>query len=119
MGMAHLSDGQGPCGPLCSGRLARAALTMLRFLRRLVSADVIGLLLILIAVQAFTYGVSSSLRNTDTRYFFWICFVAVLIALGFYKLKLNGMQAFLCMTLIGGLGIWLIAARLVTPLLDL
>jgi transglutaminase-like putative cysteine protease len=94
-------------------------MTMARFLRRLVSADVIGLLLILTAVQAFTYGVSSSLRNTDTRYFFWICFVAVLIALGFYKLKLNGMRAFLCMTVIGVLGIWLIAARLVTPLLDL
>jgi len=94
-------------------------MTMLRFLRRLVSADVMGLLLILTAVQAFTYGVSSSLRNTDTRYFFWICFVAVLIALGFYKLKLNGMQAFLCMTVIGVLGIGLIAARLVAPLLDL
>ena len=94
-------------------------MTLLRFLRRLVSADVIGLLLILTAVQAFTDGISSSLRNTDTRYFFWICLVAVLIALGLYKLKLNGIQTSLCMIVIGALSIWLIAARLVTPLLDL
>ena len=94
-------------------------MTMLRFLRRLASADVMGLLLILVAVQAFTYGVSSSLRNTDTRYFFWICLVAVLIALGLNRLKLNGLQTSICMTVLGILGIWIIAAQLTLPLLGL
>ena len=94
-------------------------MTMVRFLRRLVSADAMGLILILTAVQAFTYGISSSLRNTDTRYFFWICFVAVLIALGLNKLKLNGILSSVCMIAIGCLGIWIAAARLIGPLLDL
>lgn len=91
----------------------------LRFLRRLVSADVMGLILIVTAVQALTYGISSSLRNTDTRYFFWICIVAVLIALGLNKLKLSGIQASVWMIVIGCLGIWIVAARLIGPLLDL
>jgi len=92
---------------------------MVRLLRRLVSADAMGLILILTAVQALTYGISSSLRNTDTRYFFWICFVAVLSALGLNKLKLNGMLASIVIIVIGCLGIWIVAARLVGPLIDL
>jgi transglutaminase-like putative cysteine protease len=94
-------------------------MTLLRFLRRLASADVMGLLLILTAVQEFTYGVSSSLRNTDTRYFFWVCAVAVLIALGLSKLSLNGIQTSVCMIVLGMLGIWIIAAQLTVPLLSL
>ena len=94
-------------------------MTMARFLRRLISADAMGLILILTAVQALTYGISSSLRNTDTRYFFWICFVALLVALGLNKLKLNGIVASIVMIVIGCLGIWMIAARLIGPLLDL
>jgi transglutaminase-like putative cysteine protease len=93
-------------------------MTMVRFLRRLTSADAIGLVLILTAVQALTYGISSSLRNTDTRYFFWICVVAVLIALGLNRLKLNGILASILMIAIGCLGIWIVAARLIGPLLD-
>ena len=94
-------------------------MTMVRFLRRLASADVIGLLLIATAVQAFTYGISSSLRNTDTKYFFWVCLMAVLIALGLNKLRLNGTQASVGMIVLGILGIWLVAAQLVAPLLNL
>jgi transglutaminase-like putative cysteine protease len=98
--------------------MARAAMTIVRFLRRLASADAMGWILILTAVQAFTYGISSSLRNTDTRYFFWNCFVALLFALGLNKLKLNGIYASIVMIVIGCLGIWMIAARLIGPLLD-
>ncbi len=92
---------------------------MIRFLRRLASADVIGLLLIVAAVQAFTFGISSSLRNTDTRYFFWACVFAVLIALQLNQLQLTGVQASVSMIIIGVLGIWIVAAQLFHPLLDL
>src|SRR5690242_509975 len=119
MGMAYLSHRQSPRGPLRAGRLARLAMTLVRFLRRHFSADVMALILILIAVQALTSGISSSLRDTDTRYFFWVCFVAVMLALGLHQLKLNGIQASVVMILIGALGIWLIAARLILPLFDL
>ncbi len=92
---------------------------MIRFLRRLASADAIGLLLIVAAVQAFTFGISSSLRNTDTRYFFWVCLLAVFIALQLNQLRLSGRQASICMIIIGVLGIWIVAAQLFLPLLDL
>ena len=42
-------------------------------LSRLFSADSMGLILLLTALQAFTYGISSSLRSADERqgmYFF-------------------------------------------------
>ena len=92
---------------------------LLRLLRRFASADSLGLILILTAVQAFTYGISSSLRNTDTRYFFWICLAAVLMALGLNRLKLNGIYTSLLMIVIGCVGIWIVAARMIGPLLEL
>jgi len=92
---------------------------LVRFLRRLVSADVIAQFLVLMAIQAFTYCISSSLRNTDTRYFFWVCFVAMILALGLNQLISNGIRASIIMILIGALGIWLVAARLIIPLFDL
>src|SRR6185369_12376421 len=97
---------------------ARIAIIMIRFLRRLGSADVIGLLLIAAAVQAFTFGISSSLRNTDTRYFFWVCLLAVLIALQLSQVRMSGVQASICMMIIGVLGIWIVAAQLFFPLLE-
>src|SRR6476661_354966 len=117
--MAYHCHGQGPRSPLPAGRLARAAMILVRFLRRLVSADVIAQFLVLMAIQAFTYGISSSLRNTDTRYFFWVCFVAMILALGLNQLISNGIRASMIMILIGALGIWLVAARLIIPLFDL
>src|SRR5215212_4468650 len=116
MGMADLGDGKGACGPCGTGRVARAAMTLMRFLRRLASADVMGLILILIALQAFTYGISSSLRNTNTSSFFWIAILAMLLAWGLNKLPLNGIQTSVCMTVLGILGIWIIAAQLTLPL---
>ncbi len=89
---------------------------------RMLSADVMGLILLLAALQAFTYGVSSSLRGTDARqsiYFFWVCLIAVLIALGLSKLKLNGIQVSVGMASIGVAGVWILGARLASPLLEL
>src|SRR5919197_6602351 len=109
MGMAHLRDGEGLCCSVPTGRVARFTAVMLfRFLRRLVTADIMALFLVLIALQAVTYGISSSLQNTNTTYFFWICVVAVLLALGFHRLRLSGVQASLIMFIVGVLGIWLI-----------
>jgi transglutaminase-like putative cysteine protease len=90
-----------------------------RFLHRLISADVIGLLLVVAGLQALTYGIASSLKNTDTEYFFGVCLLAVLIALGLSKLKLSGIQASAAMVALGIIGVWILAARLTVPLLDL
>ena len=92
---------------------------MVHILRRILSAEVIGLILILAALQALTSGISSSLRNTDSRYFFWICLLSALIAFGLGKLNWNGLQASLGMIALGVIGVWILGARLATPLLDL
>src|SRR5215207_2315906 len=119
MGMAHLRHGEGTCRPCGAGRLARTAIMLVRLLRRLVSADAIGLILVVSALQAFAYGISSSLRNTDTRYFFWVCLLAAWIAFGFSKRNLDGVSASLGMLALGILGVWILGAQLTAPLLDL
>ncbi len=90
-------------------------------LPKMLSADMIGLILLVTALQAFTYGIASSLRSADVRqgmYFFWVCLIAALIALGLSKLKLNGLQASAGIVLIGIAGVWILGARLAAPLLD-
>lgn len=91
-------------------------------LSRLLTADVIGLVLLVAALQAFTYGVFSSLRNMNASqsvYFFWAGLIAILIALGLSKLQLNGIQAAAWIVAIGVAGTWILGARLTSPLLDL
>jgi hypothetical protein len=92
---------------------------MERILRAFVSAEVIGLLLVSAALQALTYGIASSLRNTDTKYFFLICLLSAMIAFALSKRQGNGILASVWMILLGMSGIWILAARLTSPLLDL
>lgn len=92
---------------------------MARLLRKLLSADVLGLLLLLVALQALTYGISASLRNTDTTYFFPVCLLAVLITLALSRRGADGPLTAVGMITIGALGVWILGARLTTPLLEL
>src|SRR5687767_5442879 len=87
--------------------------------RRIVSAEAMGLILVMIALQTLTYGIASSLRNTDTRNLFWVCLVAAAVGLGINKSKLNGIQASAGIVALGLLGIWILGASLVSPLIDL
>jgi transglutaminase-like putative cysteine protease len=69
-----------------------------------------------------TLGVSSSLRNSGASqavYFFWICLLSAMIALGLGKRKWNGLQAAVIMIVLGLLGVWILGARLSAPLLHL
>ena len=91
----------------------------LRLLRRLLSAEAIGLILVVVALQALTTGISASLRNTDTTSFFWICLLAALIAFGISKRNVGGLQASAVMIALGLIGVWIIGARLAAPLLGL
>lgn len=92
---------------------------MVRLARRLLSADILEVLLVSAALQALTYGIASSLRNTDTQYFFWICLLAALIAFGLSKRIENGIQGSVWMIALGMIGIWILGARLASPLLEL
>ena len=90
-----------------------------RLLRRTFSADAMGLILIITALRILTYGIAASLRNTDSKYFFWFCLPAALISLGWCNGKRNGFQASAGMVALGILGVWILGARLAIPLLDL
>src|SRR5690349_13051806 len=118
MGMADLRNWQGFCGPHGRGRMAGAGM-MIRVLRRIFSADFIGLILVFVALQSLTFGISASLRNTDTKYFSWICVLGVLIAFGLSKRNVHGVFASLLMIVIGLVSLWILGARLTVPLLDL
>jgi transglutaminase-like putative cysteine protease len=89
-----------------------------RILHRIFSADTLGLILLLVALQTLTYGIASSLPGTDTRYFFWVCLLAALIALALNKLKVGWVPAFIGMLAVGTLGVWILGARLTLPLRD-
>ena len=92
---------------------------ILRVGRRIFNADAIGAVLAVIALQTLTYGIASSLRDTDTRSLFWVCLVAALISFGLSKRKLSGIQASAGIVALGLLGIWILGASLTPPLLDL
>ena len=89
-----------------------------RLLRRLFSADVLGLILVLVALQAFVFGLGSSLRTTDTSAFFRVCLLAALIGFGLSKRDVNGIQVVVGMILLGLIGVWILGARLTGPLLE-
>jgi transglutaminase-like putative cysteine protease len=118
MGVAYLSHRESHPRARGTRRLAGPEM-IVRVGRRIFSADAIGAVLVVIALQTLTYGIASSLRNTDTRSLFWVCLVAALISFGLSKRKLSGIQASAGMVALGLLGIWILGASLTSPLLDL
>jgi transglutaminase-like putative cysteine protease len=91
-----------------------------RILRTIFTAEAIGWILVLLALQMLIFGITSSLRGTtDTASFFWVCLPATLMALALSKRSANGMRTALGMVIIGTLGIGLLGARLFSPLFDL
>jgi transglutaminase-like putative cysteine protease len=89
-----------------------------RLLRKLLSVEVVGPILVIISLQMMAYGISSSLPGTDVRYLFAVSLLAATLGWLLSRSKLSG---FYCSLLIGALGltgIWLIGARLFLPFLD-
>src|SRR5512138_98871 len=125
MGMARLGNGQSNRGPQGAGRLAGSAMIerlLAKLFPRMLTVEFMAFILLLAALRAFTHGVVSSVQNMDasqSAYFFWVGLAAILIAYGLNKLKLNGVQAAAGIVAIGVLIVWIIGARLDSPLLDL
>jgi transglutaminase-like putative cysteine protease len=92
---------------------------ILRLLRKILTVNAVGLLLVILALQILTYGVSSSLRDTDTKFLFPICLTAALVGLGLSKSKLNGILASVVIAALGLISIWVMGAGLVAPLIGL
>ena len=92
---------------------------IIRLTRKLFTADVMGLVLILTALQIFTMGIAASLPNTDTKYFFAACLVAVLFSFGLAKRNLEQYTAAAGVAALGAVGVWIIGARLTVPLINI
>ncbi len=92
---------------------------ILRLLGKTLTVNALGLVLVILALQILTYGVSSSLRDTDTTYLFPICLTAALVGLGLSKGKLNGLPASVAIAALGFIGMWIMGAGLVSPLVGL
>src|SRR5687767_14758817 len=92
---------------------------ILRLLKKILTVNAAGFLLVLLALQIMTYGVSSSLRETDTKYLLPICLTSALVGLVLSKGKLSGLAASVAIAALGFIGIWIMGAGLVAPLVDL
>jgi hypothetical protein len=119
MGVAHFRHWEGAPGACPDPfRLAEAGM-ILRLLRKTLTVNALGLVLVILALQILAYGVSSSLRDTDTTYLFPICLTAALVGLGLSKGKLNGIPAAVAIAALGFIGMWIMGAGLVSPLVGL
>jgi transglutaminase-like putative cysteine protease len=87
--------------------------------RKLFTAEILGLILVLLALQIFARGIASSLPNTDTKYFFGACLVAAIMSLGLAKRNSKPYLASAGMIALGALGVWILGARLALPLINL
>jgi hypothetical protein len=83
------------------------------------TADAMGIVLIILSLQALTYGISASLRDAETSHFFWICLVAAAISFSLVKSRWNGIQASALIAALGILFVWILGSRLTQPLLNL
>jgi transglutaminase-like putative cysteine protease len=90
-----------------------------RLARGIFTAEALGLILVLTALQTLTYGIAFSLQATETGYFFYLCLLAALTGLGLSKKRLSGIQASVGIAALGVLGVWITGASLAPALLDL
>ena len=92
---------------------------IMRLLKKILTVNAAGLLLVILALQIMTYGVSSSLRDTDTKYLLPICLTSALAGLALSRGKLNSILASVTIAALGFISVWIMGAGLVTPLVDL
>ena len=90
-----------------------------RALQRILGADVLGLVLILAALASMTHGITSSLENTDSKYYLYVSLLAALTGLALAKSRLNGIQASAGIVALGIGGVWVLGAGLASPILVL
>ena len=89
-----------------------------RLLKKLLSAEVLGPILLIVSLQMFTYGISSSLPGTDTGYLFVVCLLAAIFGWALSRSNLNGYTSSFLIAVLGLAGIWIVGARLFLPLLE-
>ena len=88
-----------------------------RALRWLLSAEAMGYLLVLSAVQVFIYGVTASLRSPDSPVFFWASLAALVLGLRLGNRPSKMWQAVMAVCAAGAAAVWLVGARMPGPLM--
>jgi transglutaminase-like putative cysteine protease len=89
-----------------------------RLLRKLLSAEVLGPVLVAASLQMLAYGISSSLPGTDVSYLFLVCLLAAILGWALSRSKLGAFYSALLIVILGATGIWILGARLFLPLLE-
>jgi transglutaminase-like putative cysteine protease len=90
---------------------------ILRLSKKMLTVEVLGPVLVIVALQMLAYGVSSSLPGTGVTYLFTVCMVAAILGWMLSQTKRNGFYTSLLIAGIGLAGIWIVGARLSLPLL--
>jgi transglutaminase-like putative cysteine protease len=90
-----------------------------RLLRRLTTAEALGMSVVTVALFIFIHGIVSSFRGTDFGDFLWLCLCALWISFGLRRIRLNGIPASAGIAALGILLAWVLGARLTRPLLEL
>ena len=88
-------------------------------LKRILSAEVMGFLLMCFAIPVLLYGLERSLRGAQTHSLLWICLAAAGIGFSAGKSKWNGAQMSAAMGALGLVGVWILGARIASPLFEL
>ena len=118
MGVAYFRDGKSDRREGSRGQLAETRMSD-RVLKRFFNAEVLGLLLVLFALQVLLYGLEAFLRGAEIRNLFWICLAAASIGLWAGKNRSNGAQASAGMVLLGAVMVWTLGAKIASPLFEL
>jgi transglutaminase-like putative cysteine protease len=89
---------------------------IVRLFRKVLSADALGAIFVIAALQVFIYGVAQSLRNTDTGPFVVIGLVALGIGFSLGKVQWTGIRSSVLIAALGLILVWILGARLIGPL---
>ncbi len=87
-------------------------------LRKLLSAEFVGPVLVIAALQMLTYGISSSLPGTSVGFLFAVCLLAAGLGWVLSRSRFHGFYSSLLICAAGLVGIWIVGARLIIPLVE-
>ena len=88
------------------------------FLRRMMRADALGIVLFIASLQILTYGVSASLPYVDAKYFFPTCLTAASVSYMLGRGRWNRFGASAGIVALGFLFVWILGANLGKPILS-
>ncbi len=90
-----------------------------RVLKKILNAEVAGLVLVLMAIQVLLLGVRTAIRDIQVSDLSWSCLAGALAGLLGGRSKWNGRQMSAMLITFGLVGVWIIGARIADPIFDL